>query len=185
VDRPTVLIDVDSVMVEHSAEYLRGLNHAFGTNYNFEDITDFDYTFLQPAERDYIFKCWQSSHIYDKDVLSSEQLSVLAGLREVADVVACSSPMIGHIKSKYGFLLRYFDRKHIILASEKWRIRGDVLIDDAPHNIYDFVTYTDGQIIVYDRPWNRSIQGVPRVHNWAELGPVVLEILNERGYSVY
>lgn len=182
---PIVLLDMDSVLVEHNFRHIEKLNEFFGTAYTPEDIVDFKYEGFEEEEREFIFEQWERPDLYDNDELSQAQLDVIDNLREFARVVVCTSPMAGHIASKYRFLLRYFDRHDIIMASAKYLVSGgDVLVDDAPHNIRDFSLYTDGHAIIYDKPWNQGIFG-PRAYEFEDIGVLVTSALMELGYDIY
>ena len=77
-----------------------------------------------------------------------------------------------------GLLFRYFpfiDWDHVIISSRKQMIRGDVLVDDAPHNLEDF----EGNRILMDAPHNRScraaLKNILRVHGWQEVYDIILQ----------
>lgn len=70
-------------------------------------------------------------------------------------------------------LFPFLDWEHIIFACNKQMVRGDVLIDDAPHNL------VGGEYakILFDRPHNRSFDHVAhdalRVNTWEEIDQVI------------
>lgn len=171
---PVILLDVDGVLVNHQEENLQRLNEFFLTTYTLDSITSFDYKNLPPAHREYLISLWHETD-YDHDALTEEQLRTIEGLRSFARVIACSSPLVGHADSKLAFLLNYFDRHDIILATDKALVSGEILIDDAPHQISAF----PGHTIIYDQPWNRGISG-PRAHSFDEIGPLVISYLMEQ-----
>lgn len=56
---------------------------------------------------------------------------------------------------------------HLVMVNghiKHW-VSGDVLIDDAPHNLCDF----EGIRLLYDAPWNKDAAGYIRVKNWQEI----------------
>lgn len=174
---PLILLDCDGVLVESNADNLERLNEEFGTNYEFEQITSFSYDFMEDEEREFIYEeCWGRGDLYEDAELSGHQQRVLRLMREIGEVAVVSSPMAGHIESKYRFLARYFDRERIVLASDKSILRGDVLIDDGPHNIEPF----PGETIVYDRPWNRGVNG-RRAYSFAGILVHVQELFPGEG----
>lgn len=171
--RPIVLLDMDGVMVNHNQRHLDLLNEEFGTAYTYDQITDFEYSFLTSEQREFIFTCWKQQDLYAHDALTKDQLEVIDGLREIARVVACSSPMEGHIRSKYAFLTRYFEKHNIVLTRDKTLVGGDILVDDAPHNIKSF----PGHAIVFDQPWNRGLCCHPRARTFEDIGPLVQDYI--------
>jgi 5'(3')-deoxyribonucleotidase len=171
---PIVLLDVDSVLVESNHWNLEQVNTRFGTNYQFEQIVDWNYRFMNPVHREFLYnECWQSGTLYDKQELSQSTLVTIAKLRRIARVMPCTSPMLGHIRSKYAFLLRYFDANDIILIKDKTVVNGAILVDDRPHNIEAF----PGHPIIFDCPWNQGYQG-DRVHSFSEIYPMVSDLLS-------
>jgi 5'(3')-deoxyribonucleotidase len=174
--KPVVLLDVDGVLVNH--DHLDKLNAEFGTSYVHSDIKFFGYDNMPVEHADFMMSCWDNPRLYDNDELTDEQLSVIEGLREIADVAVCTSPMPNSIESKYKFLLKYFDHNHIIMAGNKTYVTaGDILVDDGPHNITSF----PGHVIVFDQPYNRHLKDRPRAMSFNEIGPLVVDYLLDRG----
>lgn len=58
--------------------------------------------------------------------------------------------------------------RNIIMTERKDLIEGDVLIDDAPKYLIPY----PGNVIVFDRPWNRNIpelEGMKRAKDWKKI----------------
>ena len=170
--KPIILLDVDGVLVNHNARHLDALNETYGTSYAYSDITDFHYSFMPQHHRDALYNLWHAADLYDHDVIHEVQMEVIGGLREIGRVMACSSPLEGHISSKYRFLLRYFDRRDIVLTADKSLVGGTILIDDGPHNIKAF----PGHGIIFDQPWNQGVKA-PRARTFEDIGPLVQDYL--------
>jgi 5'(3')-deoxyribonucleotidase len=64
------------------------------------------------------------------------------------------------------------ESRDLVFTYKKYLVRGDILIDDAVHNINLF----PGKVIIFNQPWNRSIQNRIRVHNWKEVIPACNKI---------
>ena len=89
--------------------------------------------------------------------------------------------------AKYGYNVAYEDirewnvakaypgltREQVIITSRKQMIRGDVLIDDGPHNLIG----GEYRKILYDAPHNQGFNaegnGMSRVRNWDEIETVI------------
>jgi 5'(3')-deoxyribonucleotidase len=71
----------------------------------------------------------------------------------------------------------YLTMKDVIIAEQKGLIIGDVMIDDAPHNLRDFT----GKKILFNQPHNRSFNAadseIQRVDGWGE----IYEIIKQEG----
>ena len=97
-------------------------------------------------------------------------------------VVLVTSSHPDTIKYKYSFINRYFpfiSFKDIIFTSKKQMVRGDVMIDDAPHNL------EGGRYIglLMDSPHNRNYDatahGFIRVDSWEQIYKAVDTIARE------
>ena len=93
----------------------------------------------------------------------------LAALDEVADTWVCSKPLEANPSSrddKARWLTMHFGSywaERLILVSDKSMVRGDVLLDDAPHpQWYGTATWTP---VIFATPWNGAgskWEGLPR-----------------------
>ena len=60
---------------------------------------------------------------------------------------------------------------HVVVANNKSLVKGDILVDDGLHNLYN------GNYIkvIFDKPWNREVDKskltdiIHRIHNWEEI----------------
>ncbi len=175
--KPIILLDMDGVLVDHTAEILKEVNELFGKSYVPGDITNFEYTNFDPEERDFIYRWWERSDCYDLSRLDDTAIFTIKCLREWGRVMVCSTPFQGHIASKYNFLRRYFDHKDIILCYNKDLIKADVLVDDKPSNIEAFRA-TGGLGIIFDQPWNHEVLGA-RAYVLDDIGPPIMDYLME------
>ncbi len=73
-------------------------------------------------------------------------------------------------------LFKYFpfiDWAHVIIASNKQMIRGDVLVDDAPHNLeggdFEKILFT----AAHNRDYDAEANHMTRVNNWEEVYRVI------------
>lgn len=157
--KPVILLDVDGVLTDHSSLFMAKVNRRFGTSYTYEQIQDWEYSHMEKTHKKFVYseECWNDRFLYDLHSLDDDQIATIDWMREVGlRVCACTSPMSGHIRSKYQFLQRYFDHKDIYICGDKTLVRGDLLVDDGPHNLEAF----PGATIIFDRPWNQGIPGI-------------------------
>lgn len=93
-------------------------------------------------------------------------------------IVTASSPeticlKLEHVLFKY---FPYFTLNDVIITSQKQLIRGDILIDDAPHNL------EGGEYLklLYNAPYNKEYpaeeNGMIRVNNWSEVYDIICDI---------
>lgn len=66
------------------------------------------------------------------------------------------------------------DLKNIVVTSRKDLVQGDILIDDAPHNL---TTYP-GPTLAFDRPWNQEVNANLRSNYWPEIPGMIARYFN-------
>jgi 5'-nucleotidase len=69
--------------------------------------------------------------------------------------------------------------RDLCFIGDKAMVGADIYIDDSPHNI---VALRDAgrTAVVFDQRYNRHLDG-PRVHNWTEVEPLVLDRIGDLG----
>lgn len=167
--KPRILVDMDGVLVFSNNSHLEKINKEFGKDYKFEDINDFGAGFMQERERKRFLELWDEKDYGESDFAFGAERGLLK-LNELGDVFIVTSPMVGHIESKFRFLLKRFDKNQIVLTSNKKLVMDyypTILIDDGPHNIDEAPdnVYT----IIFDKPWNKDVEANLRVSNWHEI----------------
>ena len=64
--------------------------------------------------------------------------------------------------------------KEIHFLEDKWKIDCDVYIDDAPHQLENFVKNVPNKLILrFVRPYNRPVAGTKDLNNWLELNSLL------------
>jgi 5'-nucleotidase len=108
-----------------------------------------------------------------------------AGLKSIGEVVIVTSPFKvarGWEMDRRAWLAEHFDTDpdDVVFTKRKELVRGDVLIDDGPHNIDSF----PGPVVIIDRPWNQEIADSyhPRVRcrNYVEALAAVKSVLERK-----
>ncbi len=148
-----IYVDVDGVLTNPTAEFLSVLNEKVKKDYTLDDLTAFDYRECLPEEHaEIMMELWGDRYLYDKREAEPEAVRALQEMRKFARVIALSSPTIGHVDSKYKWLVgpMDFEIKDVIVATDKSLARGDVLVDDHIENLMGF----SGGRICFTRPWN-------------------------------
>ena len=72
--------------------------------------------------------------------------------------------------------------RDLCFLGHKPQVEADVYIDDAPHNIAA-LRETASQVIVFDQPYNREVDG-PRAHSWADAEQLVTQLMTDAGLPV-
>jgi 5'(3')-deoxyribonucleotidase len=82
------------------------------------------------------------------------------------EIVFVTSCLAGHT-DKLTWLKRHFNFPiRVVFTSEKYLVKGDVLIDDYPVNLTQWqAEWPDGLALCFAAPYNEQWQGV-RAHDW-------------------
>ena len=174
-NRLTVLIDADDTIENLCEAWVKYLNEKHNTSVLLTDIKEWDMTKAFPTlSKDEVFE-----PLFNEDLW--KRVTPLSGavetIKKIIDdghkvvIVTSSHPYTVALKWLYVFE-RYFpfiSTHDVIFASQKQLIKGDVMVDDAPHNLVD----GDYIKLLYDAPHNQNFDTeshcITRVHNWGEV----------------
>lgn len=96
-----------------------------------------------------------------------EVLERLSGRFDI--LIVTSSPSVNAYREKEEWVLQnlpFISRNNLIFAHRKEMIMGDLLFDDAPHNLQGFLD-TGRVAVAMDYPYNRGVSCY-RVSGWLE-----------------
>ena len=155
-NKKTVLLDVDGVLADFAGELLRWA----GPQFTRDQPTEWDLTKALGIEaRQTLFDEYASEPGFCESLpLIDGAQEFVESLRRVAHIVIVTSPYSAARLWTFE-RLRWLDKhfgisKHdVIFAKRKYLVRGDIMIDDAPHNIDQFV-FVGGRGILVSQPWN-------------------------------
>ena len=171
-----ILLDFDEViniMVQH---WVDTLNCVYGTSVKFEDVNEWDMHKEFPAlTEDEIYNPLHLQTFWNGvEIMPGAKEGIQALLAQGHDIYIVTSAHPDTIKWKAKWLQRELPEipwSHVIVASNKSLIKGDILVDDGLHNLYDG-SYIK---VLFDKPWNRNVDKskftdiIHRVHNWDEI----------------
>ena len=178
----TILVDVDNVLEDLNQAWVNAVNEKYGTNVSPNDIVSWDIEqFFDGLSRTQVF-----SPLHDKRFW--ESLEPIDGapeyLKKLIDdgyqVLLVTSSHPDTIQYKYRFIVKYFPYisfKDIIFASKKQMIRGDVMIDDAPHNLEGGEYLGLLMYSPHNRGYNAEEQGFIPVDNWEQIYNTIKNIV--------
>lgn len=171
----TILVDMDDTIEDLLVEWLHILNKKYKCYVTLEDIHEWDLTKAYPkltAEQVY-------SPLFTDDLWENvkPKWDAVRYLRELIDdgheVYITTSSNLKTINKKVESIInRYFPyipSDHIIVCSNKQMIRGDVMVDDGPHNLengeYHRILFT----APHNRYYDAKANGMRRADNWREV----------------
>lgn len=181
----TILFDADDVAENLLNCWIKLLNERYGTSVAFEDVNDWDMTLAFPTlteqqlfgvlTEDELWKSLEpmpgSQRILQKWYDRGHKLYMVTA----SDYRTCKVK-VERILEMFPFL----DWEHIIFATNKQMVRGDILIDDGVHNLIGGAYHK----ILFNRPHNRGLDvekyGIRRAETWDEVDALVEQYAKER-----
>lgn len=83
-------------------------------------------------------------------------------------------------------LLKHFpfiSHNNVIITSRKQLVIGDILIDDAPHNLEGGTYKGILMDACHNRKYDNEKHGIVRVHNWEEIYNLILNMQEEEKFA--
>lgn len=181
--RLTILIDMDDVLEDLVGCWISELNRKHGTKVTIEDVTDWKIAKFFPT--------LSSEELYEPlfDPNMWSRLEAMPNAPETVKRLVDDGHTIRVVTAThYGTVLPKMKRflsmypflkwEDVIIASDKSLIAGDVIIDDAPHNLE---TSKCRIKLLFDRPHNRKYpaeaNGMCRVKTWAQIQSRIEKII--------
>lgn len=178
----TILVDMDDVLEELLSAWVSWLNQRWGTNVRPDDISEWDIAAFFPTIPHHdVF-----APLHDDDFWKTvrpkkgarEALETL--IEEGHKIYIVTNSSYKALASKMeNVLFRYFPFltwDDVIVTANKQLVNGDVLVDDAVHNLIG------GQYarILMDAPYNRSFDAeknfIRRAKDWPEALAIIRDI---------
>lgn len=182
----TILVDCDGVLADLVTPYLAMLEEDHGIAATLEDVTDdFSKCVATPKQNRAIWARIASTPGFAQTLPEMpEAMAGLAHLRSWADRVVCvTSPQItgSWMTDRYAWLTaRGFDKRDIVLASDKSLVEGDALVDDATHNLKEWADVQPSLPAAYGGGPHAVAIAAPYNTDWA--GPRESDLLTASVY---
>ena len=181
----TILVDCDDVLEQLVAAWVEYNNLHFGTDVSVDDVTDWDLSIAFPTlTEEQLFQAERDDALwYNVQPMPGASEALQKLIAEGHEIFLVTATRYETVKSKMeNVVFKYFpfiDWDHVIITTRKQMIKGDVLIDDGPHNMQG----GEYEKILFDARHNRNFDessvGAVRVHNWEEAYEQVLRIAEE------
>lgn len=152
-----ILVDMDNVLENLGDVWVDELNKRHGFTMTHEDITEWDVAKFYPTlSRTQVFAPLHQESTWKRiEPLPGAQDAVARLQKDGHEVIVVTAAHPDTVKWKYDWLSKHFPKiafRDIVFCTKKQLIRGDFLIDDAPHNLFGGV-YTP---IMFAAPHNRQ-----------------------------
>ncbi|TLS35867.1 5' nucleotidase, NT5C type [Pseudalkalibacillus caeni] len=166
----TLLIDMDSVICDLMTEWHRRYNKDFDDDLSVERLSCWDSEkYVKPECGSKIYDYLDEPGLFLTLEPYPHAIEVLERLHKKYDILIVTSSRTYAYTEKEKWVekhLPFIGKQNLIFSHRKEMIQGDLLFDDAPHNLRAFKK-TGRTAVAMDYPYNRDIQ-VPRVNNWLQ-----------------
>lgn len=181
----TILFDADDTIENLLDCWVEKLNEKFGTSVSPEDITNWDVSLSFPSlSREQVYSVLKEEDLWHR-------LSAIPGSADVLQKLIIEGHHLYMVtasdyhccKEKFERIFELFpflDWSHVIVTSQKQMVRGDILIDDGPHNLVNG-NYLG---ILFDKPHNRNFDvsqhdNIVRITNWKHIYDYIHSLPND------
>jgi 5'(3')-deoxyribonucleotidase len=105
-------------------------------------------------------------------------------LQALGEIFVVTSPMDvpNWEKERRDWCMKHFgiDRHHVISASSKHIVQGDMFIDDKPSNIEEWENYQTGKALLWDAPYNQNTNAYHRITSWDDAVIIAKTLLKRK-----
>ncbi|GAX89885.1 5'-3'-deoxyribonucleotidase [Effusibacillus lacus] len=180
-------IDMDSVIVDLMSEWYGRYNRDYGDDLTVERVLRWDAkSYVKPECGEKIYEYLNEPGFFASLEPLPHAIEVMQRLSKRYDLLIVTSPPSVHAyREKEEWVSRYLPfigRHNLIFAHRKEVIDGDLLFDDAPHNLHGFMQ-TGKIAVAMDYPYNRNVP-CKRVSGWLEFEEKVDMFLTRSGDHV-
>lgn len=184
----TILLDLDDVLNNQNEVWVGALNQRYGRDVALEDVTDWDMRLAFPGLRDdELYGPAHSGELIPSMTAPTDAIEYTEMWHNRGhELYVVTSTSAENAEAKIQWLRErytWFDRDKFIMCRHKNLIFGDILIDDAPHNLKEMKWAGANKncvCVCMDRPWNRSTENeFVRAKSFADIDVVVRQLEKE------
>ncbi len=169
------LLDVDGVCAKFHERALSVMNRELMYSFEPRHMTEWDVTAVLPTEAD---RETMNNIIGRSGFCTSlepypEAQAAVSALRDAGvEVCFATSPHPGSrswMKEREAWLMEHFEARHedIIHVHKKYWLLADVLVDDKPSHIREWVKHhPEARGFLWDQPYNQLAKDIPRADSW-------------------
>jgi 5'-nucleotidase len=173
----TLLIDMDSVICDLMTEWHRRYNLDYNDDLAVHRLECWkSEKYVKPECGTKVYDYLDEPGLFLHLQPYANAIHVLERLHTKYEILVVTSSRTYAFTEKELWVERYLPfigRKNLIFTHRKEMIRGDLLFDDAPHNLKGFQA-TGRVAVAMDYPYNRDV-AVHRVTDWLEFEQWIYE----------
>lgn len=140
----SIIVDLDSTVVNMMAPLISKYNTKFNDDLKIEDVKGWDLDKYAKHGKAIFDVMGEPSFFRDLQpfpgAIESVKELIDAG-KEVLIVTAVDYNFPDSMKGKAGWMMEhmpFIDKRHYMTVGDKWRIKADAIVDDAPRNAIDY-----------------------------------------------
>ena len=181
-DKLTILIDMDDTMVDLISVWTKRLNEQYGLSIKNSDICVWDLMqIFTTLTKEQIYAPLHDAKLWDEIKPIADCSKYIKKLmddgHEIYVVTSAHYKTIQHKIEKV--MLKYFPYipwRNVIVASKKQMIKGDILIDDAIHNLVGGEYRKFLMKAPHNQNYDAEANGMIRVSSWKEIYELIVNI---------
>lgn len=160
--KQTVLVDLDSIVVNIEEEWYRRYNEKHGDDLSIERVLSWDTSKYAKAGAAVFDTLNEPGFFEALKPLPGAVEGVNELLDEARVLIVSHGPTPGSYSEKARWLQRWLPEvslKQLILTYSKDAVRGDVLFDDGPHNLRSYrQAWPDSRLATIAYPYNADVR---------------------------
>jgi uncharacterized protein len=173
-------IDLDGVVADFTGGWIARYNPEYGTTIHRDEVKSWA-AMLDLTHFDTMDEFWAWCSI-DEDGSVFRHLDTYPGALESLERLARDHEIVilttkpdWAVADTYGWLSdRRILTHEVHITEEKWRVRCDVYLDDAPHQLESLARErADSTVCRFVRPWNSPVPDVRDIRDWNEFEALV------------
>ncbi|SEM87540.1 hypothetical protein [Paenibacillus sp. OV219] len=193
----TILFDLDDVLADFLSSLIERYNFRYNDSLMIDDVTQWDLSKVVKKEcGSRIYDFYQEPGLFRYLKPKEHATEVLKRLIDTGfEIVIVSDAPAGHSYDDFVLdktkitnpsddkrkwiseNLPMIDKNNIVFTSQKWRIMGDILVDDRPDTFNKFQELGRNAILM-DQPYNQEIDTKQRARNLLEAEQMIYSYLN-------
>ena len=171
----TILVDMDDTIENLLKAWVEGVNRAYGRAASYDDVTEWNVASAFPG------LTWEQVYAIPMRPGFWRNVEPIPGAAETLkkwmdeghEVLIVTATPFDSVPEKIGgYLFEHFpflSWDQVIITGRKQRVKGDVLIDDGPHNLEGGEYHKILVTAPHNKTYDAEAHGMIRVNNWQEI----------------
>lgn len=180
----TLLVDMDDTIELLLPAWVEWLNKRHGTTVHPDEITDWDISkFFPTLKESEIYAPLYDEKLWETVQPRRDAIHYISTLKKMGfNIYICTASNYMTIRSKLKYIIdRYFpfiSWSHIITTCNKQLLRGDILVDDAIHNLVGGSYKKILMTMPHNKNYDESKDDIVRVNDWGEAFSKIIDLSN-------